>query len=58
MNATLGTLLHHEDRQHVLAAYVHRYTREGWWTVKLKVTYSDGSTRSFSTQVHTYIIRS
>jgi hypothetical protein len=37
---------------------VHRYTREGWWTVKLKVTYSDGSTRSFSTQVHTYIIRS
>ena len=34
---------------------VHRYTREGYWTVKLRVTYSDGSTRSFSYSIHTWI---
>ena len=34
---------------------VHRYTREGYWTVKLKVTYADGSTRSFSASIHTWI---
>ena len=34
---------------------VHRYTREGYWTVKLRVTYSDGSTRSFSASIHTWI---
>jgi len=36
----------------------HTYTREGWWTVTLKVTYKDGSTRTFSEPdyVHTYYV--
>jgi plastocyanin len=32
----------------------HTYTSEGWWTVKLTVTYKDGSTETGSYRVHTY----
>ena len=35
---------------------VHHFSKEGYWTVRLTVTYKNGSTGSFSTLIHTYYL--